>query len=125
MDDLVEMSASGFEADQETTSTDQPGSGLPKYFDYLSLVFQMIMTMMILPMAGWVFVTIKTTRSLHKPHNIFVANLMVVDIVVAIIQISITVIRVTGLDLLSCNVKQFLFFPVIVVHCTYLMISVD
>ena len=50
MDDLVEMSDSGFEAGQETTSSDQPGSGLPKYF---SLVFQIIMTMIILPMAGW------------------------------------------------------------------------
>jgi len=50
---------------QETTSTDQPGSGLPKYFDYLSLVFQIIMTMMILPMAGWVFVTIKTIQEVY------------------------------------------------------------
>ena len=83
------------------------------------------MTMMILPMAGWVFFTIKTTRNLHKPHNIFVANLMVVDIVLAIVQTSVTVEWVTGLDLLSCNVVHFLLFPIVVIHFTYLMISVD
>ncbi|XP_065883946.1 galanin receptor 2b-like [Dysidea avara] len=125
MDDLAEMSTSGSGAGQETTSTDGPDYVLPRYFDYLSLIFQFIMTMMILPMAGWVFVTIKTTRNLHKPHNIFVANLMVVDIVLAIVRTSVTVHWVIGLDLLSCNVVHFLLFPIVVIHFTYLMISVD
>ena len=111
MDDLAEISTSA----PGDTSTDQSGSAIPGYL-ITSLIFQITMTVVILPMAGWVFATIKTTRSLHKPHNVFVANLMVVDIVLAIFQTSLSVHKVTGLNLLSCDVKKFLFFPVPVIQ---------
>ena len=35
-------------------------------------------------MAGWVTYSIKTTKRLHKLHNIFVANLMAADMVMAL-----------------------------------------
>ena len=41
-------------------------------------VFELIGTTVILLLSGWVVYTVKTTQSLHKPHNIyFVANLLV------------------------------------------------
>ena len=121
MDDITSDSRSS----QAILSTYQLGPPIPTWFGYLSLMFQMTMTAMILPMAGWVFVTIKATRSLHRPHNIFVANLMAVDIVVAIVRTTLTVYRVTGLDILNCNLAQFSLSPIVVLHFTYLMIAVD
>jgi len=46
---------------------------LPAYLAYLSLGFKFIFTVIIMLMAGWIIVTIKTTTSLHKTHNIYVA----------------------------------------------------
>ena len=40
--------------------------------------------------AGLVITTIKTTRSPHKPHIIFIANVLVTDIVFAIESVSVT-----------------------------------
>ena len=119
MDGSPEMSSFGSGAIQEMPST------LPGYVTFFSLVFQLIMTLVIFIMAGWVFVTIKTTRSLHKPHSIFVANLMVTDMILAVLQTAVTIDYVIGVDLLSCNVRQFFFSPIVEVHFTYLMISVD
>jgi len=81
-------------------------------------------------MAGWVVFTIKTTRKLHNPHNIFVANLMITDIISAVsstILISIMFIEyATGVrDFIGCRFFIFLLFPKTVIQCTYLMISVD
>lgn len=119
MDGSPEMSSFGSGAMQEMPST------LPGYVTFFSLVFQLLMTLVIFIMAGWVFVTIKTTRSLHKPHSIFVANLMVTDMILAVLQTAVTIDYVIGVDLLSCNVRQFFFSPIVEVHFTYLMISVD
>ena len=124
------MSGSGLGITPGTTTPDQQGPHLPGYFPYLSLVFKWIATLIILMMAGWVFFTIKTTRKLHKPHNIFVANLMITDIISAVlttIQASIMMIGyATGVgDFVNCRLFIFLVMPVFVIYCTYLMISVD
>ena len=68
------MDYSGSGTQQET---DDQGCVLPGYVPYLSLVFKLIATTVHLLLATWVVFTIKTTRSLHKPHNIFVGNLLV------------------------------------------------
>jgi len=70
------MDYSGSGPNQEM---DDQGSVLPGYVPYLSLMFKIIATTMILLLSSWVVYTIKTTTSLHKPHNIFVANLLVSD----------------------------------------------
>ena len=69
------MDYSGSGTNQEID--DDEGSVLPGCVPYLSLVFKMITTTVILLLSGWVVYTIKTTRRLHKPHNIFVANLLI------------------------------------------------
>ena len=68
------MDYSGSGTNQEI---DNEGSVLPGYVPYLSLVFKLIATTVILLLSGWVVYTIKTTRRLHKPYNIFVANSLV------------------------------------------------
>ena len=68
------ISYSGSGTNQEI---DHQDSTLPGYVPYLSLLFKIITTTVILLLSGWVVYTIKTTRSLHKPHNIFVANLLI------------------------------------------------
>ena len=90
MDDFL-SSGSGI-----TEETNDLGSLLPRYFIYLSLGFKWILSLFILTMAGWVLVTIKTTRRLHKPHNIFVANLMITCIITVIIGTSLSMIVVAG-----------------------------
>jgi len=62
--------------------------------------------------------TIKTTRRLHKPHNIFVADLMITILIISLLatlQSSIMVIgHITGVGA-----------PDVELYCTFLMISVD
>ena len=59
------------------------GFVLPGCMPYVSLAFKLITTMAILFLSSWVVYTIKTTRSLHKPHNIFVANLLIYGMIIA------------------------------------------
>ena len=77
-----QMSGDGSESGQGTTSIidDEHAALLPAYFVYLSLGFKIISTVIIIVMASCVFITINITRSLHKTHNIFVAHLMILDI---------------------------------------------
>jgi len=113
------------------TIPDHQGPNLPGCLPYLSLVFRWITTLIILMMAGWVVFTIKTTRKLHKPHNIFVAHLMITDIIIAVFNTIITSIMMigyaTGLgDFINCRVFMFFFLILpVVVYITYLMISVN
>ena len=75
VDHSTEMSEMAYSTNQET---DDQGSDLPGYVPYLSLVFRLVAaTMVNLLQAGWVIFTIKTTRSLHKAHNIFLTNLLI------------------------------------------------
>ena len=118
-----------------------PGSGIgqeivlannisPGYLIFISLVFKLVMTLMIWLMAGWVLVTIKTTRRLHRPHNIFVANLMISTMVLSlpstILSGFMMIGHVTGVgDFIGCNVYFFLLFPSLEIYFSYLMISLD
>ena len=90
----------------------------------------MIATLITVLMAGWVFVTIKTTKSLHKPHNIFVANLMITDILLAVFGFlasgSLTISSLFEVEyLISC--KEFLlpFLPAGLAGVLYVVLSVD
>ena len=123
------MFASGENLSQEN-DTDHQGLFLPDYYIYLSLGFKFIATMTIVLMAGLVITAIKSTRSLHKPHIIFIANVMVTDMVLAVVVFLLNSIMITGFalgqgDLVSCNVYIFLLHPVIVYHLTFLVMSVD
>jgi len=101
-----------------------PGCYLPGYFAYLSLGFKLISCVLI---AGLMFIAI---RRLPKPHNIWVANLMVADVIVALIGTFLTggmmVGFATGIGVfISFHLSKFLCFPVAVLYTTFLMMSVD
>ena len=124
------MSGDHSGSNQETTTTDDHTDHLPAYLAYLSLGFMTISTVIIVLMASWIIVTIKTTRSLHKTYNIYVAHLMATDAISALISLLLTGTMIIGYftgigDFISCNVFRFLLFPVIIINLTFLMISVD
>ena len=68
-DILDNMSGDHSGSNQETT-TDDHGIHLSTWLAYLSLGFKVISTVIIVLMAGWVLITIKTTKSLQKIHNL-------------------------------------------------------
>jgi len=103
---------------------------LPAYLAYLSLGFKVIFTVIIVVMAGWIIVTIKTTRSLHNNNNIYVANVMVANgissMVSTLLSAIITISYFIGVkDFISCNVYVFLYFPFFIAQFTFLIISID
>ena len=89
-------------------------------------------TLIIFLMAGFVLelVTINTTRRLHRPHSIFVANLMITNMILSVLFCVMSAIMTIGYAIgaggfINCNVNYFLFHPIVVIHFTMLMISVD
>ena len=129
-DILDQMSGDHSGDNQETTTTDDPTDYLPAYLAYLSLGFRAIFTVIIVLMAGWIIITIKTTRSLQKIHNIYVAHLMAADAISAMISLLFPGTMIIGYfsgmgDFIGCNVFRFLLFPAIIADFTFVMISVD
>ena len=114
------------ESNQVTNTTDDHSVHLSAYLAYLSIIF----TMIILLMAGWVIITIKITRRLQKIHNIFIAHLMVTDVISAsttlllygtmIIECSVGVE-----DPIDCSVFRFLLFPMVAIYFSFLMIAIS
>jgi len=126
-EEITGMNASGTEFGQEI---DWSSSALPGYLAYLSLMFKLITTLMTFLMASWVITTIKKTRHLHKPHNIFVANLMVADIMTTVMfcSISTTMVIADAFGVggyISCHLLRFPFTSGNVVYYSFLVISVD
>ena len=111
-------------------TTDDHTDHLPAYLAYFSLGFKFISTVTTVLMAGWIIVTIKTTRSLHKIHNIYVAHLLAIDAISATISLFFPGAMIFGYfsgmgDFIDCNVFRFLLFPAIIIHYTFVTISVD
>jgi len=96
------MDYSGSGTNQEI---DDEGSVLLEYVPYLSLVFKLIVTAAILLLSGWVVYAIKTTRSLHKSDNIFVANLLVSGMMAALMMSVLVSIMIISFQL---GVKSFI-----------------
>ncbi|XP_065888436.1 rhodopsin, GQ-coupled-like [Dysidea avara] len=118
----MDYSGSGLDQDR--------GSVLPGYVAYLSLLFKMIATTVNLLLSGWVVYTIKTTRSLHKPHNLFLANLLVSGVMFTGVGSLITSTMMISYQLgvespISCYPSkiQVLFF--IVYQISFVMIAAD
>ena len=129
---LRQMSGDGSESGQGTTTIidDKHGVHLPAYLPYLSLAFKIISTVIIIAMASWVFITIKTTRSLHKTHNIFVAHLMILDIMqvstITLLSGAMVIGYFTGVgDFIGCNVFVFMLYPSGTLFLTFLVMSID
>ena len=73
---------------------------------------------------------IKTTRSLHKTHNIYVAYLVGIDAIFAFIGTLLSGAMMigyfTGLgDFIGCNVFMFMHYPIAIIFFTFLVMSVD
>ena len=86
MEESSELSGSALGITPGIISVAEQGPDLPGYLAYLSLGFKFSATLVTLLMAGWVLFTIKSTRNLHNSHNIFVAHLMVVDVISAVLR---------------------------------------
>ena len=130
LDVLNEMSGDHSGSNQETTTIDDHAVHLPAYLAYLSLGFKVISTLIIVLMAGWIIVTIKTTRSLHKSHNIFIAYLMGIDAMFAftrtLLSGTMMIGYFTGLgDFINCNVFVFMLYPIRIIFFTFLVMSID
>ena len=112
-------------SNQRTTTTDDPSVHLPAYLSYLSLCFRIISTMIVVTMAGWIIITIRATRSLHKVHNIYVAYLMAIDAIVAFTNTLLSSVMMIGYftgvgDFIGCNVYMFMLYPTIIIFLTFL-----
>ena len=96
---------------------------------YLLLGFKLISTVITILMAGWIIVTIKITKSLHKTYNVYVAHLLANDVTLiltgSISSVIMTIGYLTGHDLIPCNVLMFLSLQISNLFLTSLMISVD
>jgi len=118
---------SGLENDHKM---EHQGYVLPGYVAYLSLGFKLIATMAILLLSGWVVYTIKTTRSLHKPHNMFVANLLVSGMIIATAECFISGTMITssavGVEsIFSCYAYKFVLLPFLVNVFSFVLIPLD
>ena len=115
---------------ENVTTADDPDVWLPAYLAYLSLAFKIISMVIIMLMACWVILTIKTTKSLHKTHNIYVAYLMAIDVMIVFIGTLLSGAMMigyfTGLgDSIGCNVFVFMLYPAGIVYFTFLVMSMD
>ena len=113
--------------DKEAGSTDSfsyDGVDIPKYVDYIILVYHLASTAFTIGMGSLVISTILKTKSLHNVHNILIINLMVSDIVAIIVYVfynyGMTVSCMIDMqDPFRCDVFNFLAFPIIVVMYTF------
>jgi len=121
---------SGISYSGSGTNQEIDDQSLPGYVPYLSLVFRIITTTIILLLSGWVVYTIKTTTSLHKPHNIFVANLlvsgMIATLVYSLIVCTMMISYQLGVEsITSCATNRFMVFPVQVNRMSFVIIAAD
>ena len=124
------MSGDHSGSDQETATIDDHTVYLPAYLSYLSVGFRFISTIIIVLMASWIIVTIKTTKSLQKIHYIYVAHLLATNAIYVLIRLAVSTTLVIGYftetgNFISCHVSYFFYFPLIVISLTYVTISVD
>ena len=125
-DILNQMSGDHSGSNRDGTTIDDPTINLPEYLSYFTFGFRLISAVIIIVMAGWIIITIKTTRSLKKIHNIFIAHLMATDAIYVLIRLVFNgIILVSGEGYISCHVSYFFLFPLNVVSFTYVTISVD
>ena len=125
-----DMSAIDFSGSGTNQEVDDHGSVLPGYVPYFSLVFKVITTTANVLLSGWVVYTIITTRRLHKPHNIFVANLLVSGTatisIVFITQCSMMLSFQLGVEpLISCFAFKFMNIPIFASNLSYVIIAAD
>ena len=112
----------------DTQSIDSPGISV--YITYVILVYRLTSTVFVIGMASLVISTVLKTRALHNVHNMLIVNLMVSNIIGAVIY----TLQTTGMmfshiidiqDPFRCDVLYFSLFPLMVTMYTFVMLSVD
>ena len=113
----------------EEVKVDKGESVLPGYVPYLSLAFKLIATTINLMLSSWVVYTIKTTRSLHKPHNIFVANLLVSGMIATltgcVIASTMMISFQMGVESFDCTAFKLYYIPFHVNIISFVIIAAD
>jgi len=106
---------------------DNQGSVLPGYAPYLCLAFKLIATMVNLLLAGWVVFTIKTTRSLHNSHNIFLANVLVSGMIFTLSGTSIMMIsyQLGAESPITCYTSKLRILPYDAHKMSFVMMAAD
>ena len=125
--DEVDYSGSGI---NQEIRLEVRGSCLPGYVPYLSLVFKLLATTAILLLSGWVVYAIKATRSLHKPHNIFVANLLISGMITTLTGCMIASVMIVSFQLgvesfVGCFAYKIRLFPAHVNNMSFVIIATD
>ena len=128
-DILSQMSGDHSGSNWDGTTIDDPTVNLPEYLSYFTFGFRLISAVIIIVIAGWIIITIKTTRSLQKIHNIFIAHLMATDAIHVIIRLVFNGTIMIGYmgegDYIGCHVSYFFLFPLTAAYFTFVTISVD
>ena len=106
------------------------GPVLPVYVSYLSLLFKLVATTVNLLLASWVVYTIKATRSLHKSHNIYLANLLVSGVIFigigSLVACSIMISYQLGVESpVSCFPMKTRVLPFLVYNLSFVLIAGD
>ena len=106
------------------------GPVLPVYVSYLSLLFKLVATTVNLLLASWVVYTIKATRSLHKSHNIYLANLLVSGVIFIGIGSLVTCTMMISYQLgvespVSCFPLKTRVLPFLVYNLSFVLIAGD
>ena len=123
---MNEIAFSGSGTNQDIQIDDQ-GPVLPGYVPYLSLVYKLVVRTVILLL---VVFTIKTTRSLHKPHNIFVANLLMSGMITTLSGCLIACTMITSFQLgvepfVSCFAYKFRLLPIHVYNMSFMIFAAN
>ena len=121
------MNFSGSGTSQEI---EHQSSVLPGYVAYLTLLFKLIATTVNLSFVSWVVFTIKVTRSLHKSHNIFLANLLISDMVITLSGTIMTGAVMISYQLgveppISCYALQLRILPFYVNIWSFVILAAD
>jgi len=106
-------------------------SVLPAYAPYLCLVFRLVAAVVYLLFSSWVVFTIKSTRSLHKPHNnIYLANIMISKMIFTLSGTIIAGIMMISYQLgvespISCYLLSDKILPYYVTIISFMIIATD
>ena len=124
---MTGMAYSGSGTNQEI---DDQSSLLPGYIPYLCLVFRLVAAVVYLLMASLVVFTIKTTRSLHKPHNIYLANIVISKMIFTISGTFIAGIMMISYQLglespIPCYLLSHQVLPFYVSILSFVIIATD
>ena len=124
------MSAIDYSGSGTNQAVDHQGPDLPGFVPYLSLVFKLTITTVVLLLSSWVVYTIKTTRHLHKPQNVLVANLLIARMITTLLDCLLSTTMIISFALgvkfyTGCYMMKPRLAPYYVTNLSLVIIAVD